>query len=271
MAIKVSGTTVINDSRQLQNVASLDATTTATISAVAGGGISILDGWDPTATPDVTFTSSGTWSKPSDIEDGTWVVFYMVGGGAGGVANYENATNGAAGAATFVTGLIEDLPSSVTVTIGAGGTGRSNSGAAASGGNTTLSANSKTYTAMGGATYTAAVGAVFWAPLTNPFAQYLPTVTNTTSGDLGTNQGGRSPGADSTYAGAEGAGPQWSNNYGTQLGGVSTYAGNGGNSPYNATGGNGLAPGGAGGNTYNGRGYAGGNGGNGSVRVYYLD
>lgn len=36
MAIQISGTTVVNDSRQLQNIASLDATTEATISAVAG-------------------------------------------------------------------------------------------------------------------------------------------------------------------------------------------------------------------------------------------
>jgi len=38
MAIQVNGTTVINDSRALQNIASLDATTTATISAAGGGG-----------------------------------------------------------------------------------------------------------------------------------------------------------------------------------------------------------------------------------------
>ena len=37
MAIHVSGTTVVNNSRQLQNIASLDATTAATIAANAGG------------------------------------------------------------------------------------------------------------------------------------------------------------------------------------------------------------------------------------------
>lgn len=37
MAIQISGTTVVNNSRQLQNIASLDSTTAATISAVAGG------------------------------------------------------------------------------------------------------------------------------------------------------------------------------------------------------------------------------------------
>jgi len=38
MAIKIIGTTVVNDSRQLQNIASLDATTSATISSAVGGG-----------------------------------------------------------------------------------------------------------------------------------------------------------------------------------------------------------------------------------------
>lgn len=38
MAIQVGGTAVIDDSRQLQNIASLDSTTTSTIQAVAGGG-----------------------------------------------------------------------------------------------------------------------------------------------------------------------------------------------------------------------------------------
>ena len=38
MAIQISGTTVVNNSRQLQNIASLDSTTTNTIAAAAGGG-----------------------------------------------------------------------------------------------------------------------------------------------------------------------------------------------------------------------------------------
>jgi len=46
MAIKVNGTTVINDSRALQNVASVDATTAAAISAAGvGGGAGTLEAW----------------------------------------------------------------------------------------------------------------------------------------------------------------------------------------------------------------------------------
>ena len=43
MAIKVSGTSVINDSRQLQNIASLDSTTISTINSnISTGGITAL-------------------------------------------------------------------------------------------------------------------------------------------------------------------------------------------------------------------------------------
>lgn len=55
MAIQVGGTTVVNDSRQLQNIASLDATTAATISAAGGGATSLITDW--TNTP-----NSDTWS-----------------------------------------------------------------------------------------------------------------------------------------------------------------------------------------------------------------
>lgn len=43
MAIKIGGTTVINDSRQLQNIASLDSTSSATIAAAAGGSTDWVD------------------------------------------------------------------------------------------------------------------------------------------------------------------------------------------------------------------------------------
>ena len=44
MAIKVNGTTVINDSRALTNVASVDATTAASITAAGVGGAVDLSG-----------------------------------------------------------------------------------------------------------------------------------------------------------------------------------------------------------------------------------
>ena len=59
MAIKVNGTTVINDSRQLQNVASVDATTVAAMGAAGvGGAMSLISTTAISAnvtTLDVTF------------------------------------------------------------------------------------------------------------------------------------------------------------------------------------------------------------------------
>jgi hypothetical protein len=61
MAIKVNGTTVINDSRQLQNVASIDATTVAALGAAGVGGANIsetailnpsLNTWDARQVPE---------------------------------------------------------------------------------------------------------------------------------------------------------------------------------------------------------------------------
>ena len=43
MAIKISGTSVVNNSRQLQNIASIDTTTKNAISAAGVGGLSIID------------------------------------------------------------------------------------------------------------------------------------------------------------------------------------------------------------------------------------
>jgi hypothetical protein len=108
MAIKVSGTSVINDSRQLQNIASLDSTTTSTIAAAAGGGASVQ-----------TFTSSGTWNKPSS---GTVAMITCIGGGGGGARNNANVNSkSGGGSVTQIFKLLSNLASSITVTIGAGG------------------------------------------------------------------------------------------------------------------------------------------------------
>ena len=42
MAIQISGTTVVNDSRELQNIASLDSTTTSTIQAASSSAMTLV-------------------------------------------------------------------------------------------------------------------------------------------------------------------------------------------------------------------------------------
>jgi len=74
MAIKVNGTTVINDSRALQNVASVDATTAASMTA-AGVGASPTKTWDNIGTINYGNRSSSVsvseyWTLPSKYQDG---------------------------------------------------------------------------------------------------------------------------------------------------------------------------------------------------------
>jgi hypothetical protein len=102
---------------------------TGITSASAGG----------TPTPNTqTFTSSGTWSKPSG--NYTYVVVDLMGGGGGGGGGGDNANNaaghgggggGAAGNRNIIVIPYSEVPSSVSVTVGIGGgygNGGNNSG-----------------------------------------------------------------------------------------------------------------------------------------------
>ena len=81
---------------------------TGITSGSAGGGASVQ-----------TFTSSGTWTKPSS---GTVAMITCIGGGGGGARNNGNTNaRSGGGSLTQIYKLLSDLPSSVTVTIGAGG------------------------------------------------------------------------------------------------------------------------------------------------------
>jgi len=81
-----------------------------------------------------TFTSSGTWTKPSS---GTLCIVYAAGGGGGG--GRITGTNGGPGLGSVITSkgiLASNMPSSFSVTIGAGGAGSTSYTAAGSNGGT---------------------------------------------------------------------------------------------------------------------------------------
>ena len=74
------------------------------------------------------FTSSGTWTKPGT---GTYVFIRLWAGGGGGGKNATSASgpSGGTGGPFFCTRLLmSDMPSTVSVTVGAGGVGRSTAG-----------------------------------------------------------------------------------------------------------------------------------------------
>lgn len=255
------------------------------------------------ASPNNTYTTSGTWSKGS-LADDAKVWFYLVGGGRGGFSDTYPSTSrgGKGGSALLIYGTAGHFDGA-TYVIGTGGEGASNSSqnghVAGYGGNSTI-------------TTTSTNGSILYAPTTSTwndsFATDIPNkiMVNAPSSIVAqstTLVSGRTKtaydfifGANSEptgWSGAETTGnlyawtnapPAGSGNYATngifgggggggriqyggssfyQLAGGSLYAGAGG--AHNA---NGTYPGGGGGgNSSNGQA---GNGAAGNLRVYHV-
>ena len=242
---------------------------TGLTSAAAAAGAEILGSWDASSTPQSNFTSNGTWSKPSGYSDSQWVIFYLVAGGQAGGKQYQTV-GGRGGNATVVAGTYGDLPSSVAIVVGTGGTGVdtqvANPNGGALGSETTITANGLTVKAY---PWAASDGdqdpTVIFPDVGNPFVAPLPNVANTMSnftprvGLAGfSSTYGAGSGGSCTGAGVNGAG------------GTSTYAGNGGAGQTGSDAGDGVAPGGGGGSCYLSFSGTAGDGAAGSVRVYII-
>jgi hypothetical protein len=183
MAIKVNGTTVINDSRALSNIASVDSTTVAALGAAGVGG-----GKNNVITE--LIVTSKTYTVPFDCD----MHVLVCGAGGGGAAcqtgangNSGRATGGAAGgvAVKLFTGV--SAGDTISITIGAKGENAqlpTGSGAltasGGSGGNTSATYSGTTLTGYGGGGGTAAANS-----------------TERTS-----NAGGSASGGDSNITGA---------------------------------------------------------------------
>lgn len=153
MAIQISGTTVINNSRQLQNIASVDATTAAVIAENAGGGggprfqelVTTSQTWSPKMNGDaylILVGAGGTGGIGRDQLTSSASYFNVAGGGAAGMCIHK---------ATLSTSQ------SYTVTIGAGHTNSKSFGNNLSsgqnggtGGTSSFSGNGISLTANGG-------------------------------------------------------------------------------------------------------------------------
>lgn len=101
-----------------------------------------------------TFTSSGTWTKPSGFSSKARVLIECWGGGGSGAKGSQNtsaAGGGGGGAYNYRWINLSDLSATETVTIGSGGSARTTNGAQGiSGGNTTFGSKVTAYGGGGG-------------------------------------------------------------------------------------------------------------------------
>ena len=231
-----------------------------------------------------TFTSNGTWNKPSS---GSMVVILAWGGGGGGGKTYlsNGGGGGGGGACAFYIAPLSSLSSSYSVTVGGGGNGASGQyyASGGSGGNSSVGS---LLTAYGGAPGTcsnsdneaAGHGGGFWG---------------TGGSNLGGNAGSRTAhqgddsfshwsyyAAGNEYFGGGGGGAH--NNSTSRNGGKSFFGGGGGGGRHGSagasvvggsggsggdTGSSGTVPGGGGGGARNGNG---GGGAAGRVDIYVI-
>ena len=222
------------------------------------------------------FTSSGTWTKPSGYADDHPVLVRAWGAGGGGSRKSSSldASGGGGGGYIEYTFRMADLPSSVTVTIGAAGAGRTgSSGDGGVGGNSTFGALLTAYGGGGGGTAIGGGGAGSHAAggtgsTTAASIGGGPGGSGAIGGVPGTIWGGAGGGAggyvggNAIWGGAGGGGAGAS----AVSGGVSVFGGNGGAggdaSPAPTTG---QAPGGGGGGGFN---VDGANGARGQIEVW---
>ena len=227
--------------------------------------------WTPTTTPDITYTSSATWSRPSSPP--TWIIVLMVGGG--GYSSYYPGYGwgqaGTGGAAVAFSGYGSLFPTSLSFVVGAGGQGESAT-------NTRVDAGA-TYTTVNGTYMEAKAGQSIGFSSSD---SYRFDVANT-GGGMGVPFGG-TPGrywsslnTDSGQGGGDVQRPENNAVVGggggggrgvNTAGGLSTYSGNGGDGRSdNTTPSNGATHGGGAGASNGG--YA--DGGVGSVRIWYVN
>lgn len=201
-----------------------DAAVTGKIVRATGTALPALSGANLTSIREVqTFTSSGTWTKPS-FGTRAFVQVWGAGGAGGGKTTAANNSGGGGGGGAYSEGwfALSALGATVTVTIGAGGVGVSGSNGGV-GGNTTFGSHITAYGGGGGGVDVGSGsgsggggGGIMGAG---------NSAVNTTAGAGGTPLGGAAGSGGSGAVGQFGGG---GGGDGDGNGGASVYGGGGG-------------------------------------------
>lgn len=205
-------------------------------------------------------TASGTWNKPAGFPDDAIVEIEGWGGGGGGGRTDSASGGGPGGGAGYkkYRGLYKDIPSSLSIVIGAGGNGAL-SGVGQNGtvgGNTTVGSLLTAYGGGPGSGTDAGQGGTEFAAGGASSTQGADAASHWSGGGGGQNGGGKA-----VYGGGGGGGN------GTPTPGISLFGGTGGtgSSGGSSAAGSGNAPGGGGGGARTGNA---GNGARGEVRIW---
>jgi hypothetical protein len=254
MAIQIAGTTVIGDLRSLENIASIDTDTAASIRASVNRAYYEV------------FDTSRDWTKPSGISPDATVIVEAWGGGGGGGCERGTASStgggGGGGGYTMRRFRLGDLPSTVAVGVGAGGTGGGANGSGGAGSNSTFGAF-LTAPAGAGGSYSisnVSVGNALGGLLGFPGSEYF-------SGGSGSD--GEGAGRRAYMGGGGGGGANAARAENSYAGGTSVGGGNGGNGVRGNPAVAGSVPGGGGGGSAD-QGGVGAAGARGEVRVWVL-
>jgi hypothetical protein len=184
-----------------------------------------------------TFTSSGTWTKPSI---GHVALIRLWGGGGSGARGGDNGTGAAGGGGGSGYSehliLLGDLNATETVTIGAGGAARTTLGNGAAGGDTIFKANTVAFACGGRAGQRGGSAAVAQALFSGFFGGIGGAIAGAAGGDAFYGGGGGGGGTDldfqnsvggsSRFGGAGGGGRGF--NQGAAIAGTAPGGGGGG-------------------------------------------
>lgn len=206
----------------------------------------------------ITYNASSTWTKQTGLD---FIRVQAWGGGGSGASVAGSSAGGGGGGGGYMEVWIpaNQLGSTETVTIGAGGAARAATGNGNNGGNTTFGSF---ITAFGGSGGTSAIGGNGGVVQTGDTV-FRGLGVNDAAGGVGIFYGGGAGGDASNNGGAAlfgAAGGGGTGGISSGIGGTSIYGGNGGNGAATGNASAGVAPGGGGGATDDGTSGAGANG-----------